>query len=417
MVVGSNNGCSTVETDTAGFKSEGEPESPVGEPESPVYVWEVPGKPVAVHLELDVVDRLGQDALSGLGAVPRRGVESGGILLGSIQPGDPSVVRIEGFEPVPCIHTRGPAYWLSDNERQRFTACADQWGPVPGRRTIAVSFYRTHMREGLGLTDEDLELFNLSFREPSHVALLIKPFATRPSVGGFFIREDGSVRADDSHLEFPFRRLDLESKVDSADRSGEQPVGGPEPVYNETVPKEEHSSVMSLAMTDDPITPPTASRPASVPDGGITPAATAGAAPRRRRSSWIWLPLSFIFLLVGIVIGFQTALNLRWQLLPTAKTGPYVLNLSATPNGNNLHLSWDRGAPAIESAQRGTLLIQDGPHQKIVNLDAVQLQNGSIIYRRASNEVRFRLDVFAREGVSVSETVDVRLDALPSKLP
>jgi len=91
------------------------------------YVWAVPGNPVAVHLRLDVVDRLGAEFLRGLGAVPKRGAEVGGVLLGSIEPGlvkDTSIVRIEDFEPVPCSYVRGPSYLLSEEDRKLFDEIA-----------------------------------------------------------------------------------------------------------------------------------------------------------------------------------------------------------------------------------------------------------------------------------------------------
>ena len=48
------------------------------------FVWQVPGQPVAVHLSIDVVDRMGADILRGFGLVPKRGAEVGGILIGTV---------------------------------------------------------------------------------------------------------------------------------------------------------------------------------------------------------------------------------------------------------------------------------------------------------------------------------------------
>src|SRR5712691_6344850 len=72
------------------------------------YVWQISGKPVEVHLHLDVLDRLASEIMRGFGAVPKRAAEVGGLLLGTIQPGSPSIVRIEDYEPVPCHYRRGP---------------------------------------------------------------------------------------------------------------------------------------------------------------------------------------------------------------------------------------------------------------------------------------------------------------------
>jgi hypothetical protein len=72
------------------------------------YVWEVPGKPISIQLSLDVVDRLQQDVMRGFGALPRRGAEVGGILLGSSS-GAGQVVRVEDYIQVPIQYKRGPS--------------------------------------------------------------------------------------------------------------------------------------------------------------------------------------------------------------------------------------------------------------------------------------------------------------------
>jgi hypothetical protein len=80
------------------------------------------------------------------------------------------------------------------------------------------------------------------------------------------------------------------------------------------------------------------------------------------------------------------------------------MHLTASPSGDSVHVRWDRAAPAIQDAPRGVLHIQDGASEQRVDLDALQLQNGSVIYRRATTEVHFRLDVMTRERVTVSES-------------
>src|SRR5579884_3052114 len=85
-----------------------------------MYVSNLPGKNITVHLSLDVVDRLLQDVMRGFGAVPRRGAEVGGILLGSFVKGQPSIVRIDDYELVPIEYKRGPSYLLSLDDENSF---------------------------------------------------------------------------------------------------------------------------------------------------------------------------------------------------------------------------------------------------------------------------------------------------------
>ena len=353
-----------------------EPTSRTAEPApaSTHYLWEVPGKPISVYLDFDVVDRLSQEVMRGFGAVPRRGVECGGVLLGSIEAGEKTIVRVIDFEPVACQHTRGPGYLLSDSEQDRFGATVEQWKQGAGKQFYVVGFYRSHMREGLGLNEEDLRLYSTWLPGPAEIALVVKPFATRPSIGAFFFREGGHVRSESSYQEFPFRRREL---------GGEPPVAdAPEP-----------GSAVVVAESPAP------AQPAAAPPESIF----------KRGAGWILVPLSFIFLLLGVALGFFVAVSVRSQI-PVFKIDPYALGLSATPSGDSLHVNWNRSGPAIENARRGILWIQDGQNQKTVNLDLVQLQNGSIIYRRATNEVSFRLEIFARERITISESIRVRLD-------
>src|SRR5690242_17228539 len=108
------------------------------------YIWEVAGKPVAIHLHLDVLERLGAEVMRGFGAVPKRGAEVGGILIGTIEPAQedsPAVVRVEDFEPVACADRRGPSYLFSEEEKADFEEGVQRWQPDESRPAYAVGFY------------------------------------------------------------------------------------------------------------------------------------------------------------------------------------------------------------------------------------------------------------------------------------
>jgi len=133
-----------------------------------------------------------------------------------------------------------------------------------------------------------------------------------------------------------------------------------------------------------------------------------GAVPRSLslRGNWVWLPLSFIFLLVGTILGFQVALSVRSELGKGSREDPYALRLTATASAGSVHLEWDRQAPAVRQAQRGVLWIRDGQTEKTVPLDLGHLRYGSVIYRKQSDRVEFRLDVFLRDRQAVSESLE-----------
>lgn len=172
----------------------------------PCYLWTVPQKPVSVRLPFDVIDRLEREAVEHFRSLTSRGSEIGGVLLGTVVPGSPSLVSVDDFELIECDYSRGPLYRLSDADLGRFERAVE--GQLAGGRRVT-GFFRSHTRKGVALDAEDVAFFEARFRDPNQVALLVRPFATKASVGAFFIWENGSVRGEASALEFPFRTADL----------------------------------------------------------------------------------------------------------------------------------------------------------------------------------------------------------------
>jgi len=357
--------------------------------ESEYYVWQVPGKPVSVHLHLEVVDRMASEVMRGFGAVPKRGAEVGGILIGAVEPGEPSIVRIEDFEPIPCDYKRGPSYLFSGDDEAAFNQARERWGRDISPGAYAVGYFRSHTRDGMTLSPEDIELMDRSFAEPTDVALLIKPFATKVSQAGFFFREDGDFPAA-TPSEFPFRRRELEGDAPPPRRSlmerkpRSRARGTAEPsLYEETPPAGEY-----------------------VPVGPLSQPGQAYAGPvRARRAGWTWMPLSFIFLILGVVLGFQAALTMGPKANASG-ANDYSISLSVTKSGDNLNVKWDRDAPAMKAAKRGIIEIHDGAQTISRDLDAAELRSGNMIYRNSSSLVLVRLSLFPSSRFSVTETVD-----------
>jgi hypothetical protein len=367
------------------------------------HVWEAAGKAVSVQMNLDALDRLSSVVLTGFGAIPRRGAEVGGVLVGTITG---SVVRVDDFEPVPCSYKRGPSFLLTDTDAALFDEAYEKWRPGPGKEQYAVGFYRSNTRDQDTVSEDDREICAKYFPPPSNVMLFIKPYASKVSTAGFITYENGRLE-DESAGEFPFRRFEIEGGTAPARR----PLG------------ESRSVARSEREMAPPPEPPPPARREPMPElrydspvfGQTTPqqqeperAYALTAESRGRRKGWIWIPMSFIFLLLGVLLGFQAALTIYPQKGTATVAGddPYSLNLSVVSSEDNLHVKWERQAGVIRAAQRGVLQIQDGTYNKQVELDATQLQNGSVIYRKLSGGVKFRLEVFPRNRVSVSESVE-----------
>jgi hypothetical protein len=112
-----------------------------------------------------------------------------------------------------------------------------------------------------------------------------------------------------------------------------------------------------------------------------------------------------VFLLLGVFLGFQLALGLG-QRAAKSPDADFSLALTASRADENLNVRWNRDAPAIRTAQKGLLEIEDGGFAKPVELDQDHLRNGSIVYHRSSGMVRFRLIVYVNSQLTVTETLN-----------
>jgi hypothetical protein len=365
------------------------------------YVWEVSGQSVVVQLRLDVVDRLAAEVMRGFGSIPKRGAEVGGLLIGAIRPGVPTIVRVDDFEPVACDYRSGPSYLFTEEDGVAFEECWSRWQPSASPSAYAVGYFRSHTRDGFSLGPEDLELLNRFFPGAAHLALLIKPYATQVSVAGFLVREHG-VFPETTPLEFPLRRREL---------LGEEPPPRRSPMEGRMDGRmERRPRAVAVAPDENAQAAFGFARPERTFSPELVPAAEPGYAnlasmQRGLRRGWIWLPLTFLFLLLGGALGYQLALAVGARAAANA-VQDFSLSLSIKKNGDNLSVTWSRQSPAVRYAQKGVLEIDDGGYTKPVALDAAQLQNGSLIYRNASNSVRFRLTVYPQTRVSVVETAE-----------
>lgn len=285
---------------------------------------------MSIYVDFDLIDRLGFEIMRGFGAVPRRGAEVGGILLGSAETGERTVLRIEDFVPVDCEHMRGPSYILSETDLHNLDEAIAKWTPAPDKRIHVVGFYRSNTRDVMQLAPEDLTLLEKRFPMQTAICLLVKPYATRASEATFFYRENGEFPSDPAQQTFPFRRKELGGGkparrprgVEVADPELETAATG----YNLTVEEPQ------LPQHPEPVELPAlaalslnglaaAGLATSPPSTGRCPTRC----PLKYRSGWIWIPLSFIFLLLGVVLGFQIALSYKSQKAPDAATDPYLL--------------------------------------------------------------------------------------------
>ncbi|MBY0507679.1 MAG: hypothetical protein K2X03_27440 [Bryobacteraceae bacterium] len=396
------------------------------------YTWAPEGKGVQVRLEFDVIDRLSAEVMRGFGSVPKRGAEVGGILLGEVVTESPLLVHIRDFSIVSCDYRRGPSFQLTEADTRLFAETVEKATQSNARDLRPVGYFRSHTRDGMGLTDEDLQLFSNYFPDPTGMVLLIRPFATKVSQAGFFFEEKGQIRSDAPYLTFPFRRRELGGgSVGDSPRAADLalPELPEEPAATKAPIPIRESRPADLAPMAKAILPPshlppsqTETRPLFGAQTEVAPVYTPSSltprdtsteltysteASQKIKKSWVWLPLSSIFLLLGVLVGFLIAVNIRKPNTAVPLTA-YGLSLAVRQEADSIHVTWDRGAIPVAIATRGILHIQDGEFYKAVELKPADLQTGSVIIRNARANVTLRLEVFLLDRNSISEVYVVK---------
>jgi hypothetical protein len=367
----------------------------------PYYVWEVPGKAISIQLFFDVIDRMSPDILRGFGALKRRGAEVGGILLGRSEPGPPLKIVIEDFEPVPSEYLTGPSYNLSPNDLAEFEAAlARRAGSDSG--ITPVGFYRSHTRDDLFLDDTDLALASRYFPGPENVFLLIKPFASRPCVGGFFFWEDGEINRESSYLQFPFQRKELgggETPAPAAPPANSYSGLPPLPPYT---PLDEPRELLPVEPSE-PLRQMVVERHSpSILHGFPEPRPSTRPALRR-----LLVPLFLAMAAIGGFFAYSSLNSPKPAAHPASVDTALPLKLSVTEKQTQLEVTWDRNSPAITQARRGVLSILDGANRRELELSGAQLRNGRVLYSRLSGDVNLRLEVFSDGQGSVNESIRI----------
>ena len=247
--------------------------TPAESPSRPGYLWEVPQKPVSVYLPIEMIDRLESLVVENFRSLTSRGSEIGGLLVGRSGQGSPLVVLVENFEIVPCDYSRGPLYRLSEADMGRFERVMEQYSGGAGPRVVG--YFRSHTRKGLALDPDDLAFLEARFREPQHIALLVRPFASKPSTGAIFIRENGTIRAEGSYLEFPFRSSQLTAspnppKIETGIAAAEPPASAAAPAPAAQKPPV-RGQIVPIASRREIAVPPPEPVPEPVPAPVVEP--------------------------------------------------------------------------------------------------------------------------------------------------
>jgi protein TonB len=411
------------------------------------YTWAVPQKPVSVRIPFALIDRLEHEAVESFRSLQSRGSEIGGFLLGHVSLGDPTAVSVEDYQLVACDYSRGPLYRLSDADMGRFERAIDERRASGG--LVVAGFFRSHTRKGLALDADDLALFQTHFSDPRNVALLIRPFATKASVAGIFIWEDGAVRGDASYLEFPFRSSELtpSKPVEEASQPVPEAVqpAPPEAAVSKPQARAQIVPIASRREVAPPVPPPFVEVPAPemapeknpepeapspeinflgalpsapIPDLEAPPATGLLAVRWSAKMARMAVAAAAAFVVIVVLFvypGFLLHRASRPPALPQQDSSQLALRVEHS--GGELMLTWNRESNAIKTATRAVLEITDGAQHENVDMDLALLRSGSIEYSPSTSDVVFRMEVTgADQTKTTSESVRI-LRTRPSPMP
>jgi hypothetical protein len=140
------------------------------------------------------------EVLTAFNAVPRRGAETGGILLGRTENGE---ILIEDFEPVLCQHRFGPSYHLDDDDLRGLEESLE-WFRSRGDGAVEVlGWYRSQTRPEFAPDERDGELIRRFYPQPRSLFLLLKPNRNQTIAAALFSSGEGELRALGEPAPFP----------------------------------------------------------------------------------------------------------------------------------------------------------------------------------------------------------------------
>ena len=147
--------------------------------ENTASVWEDPQCPFRVEWEPDELNRIRMTVMDAFYALPRGGIEVGGVLLGKVEG---KVMRIESFAPMECEHLTGPSFVLSPKDE---AALEMQLTGLDGQ---VLGWFHSHTRSELHFSPRDVEVHNRFFPKASHIGMVLRPANSQPPQANYFFR-------------------------------------------------------------------------------------------------------------------------------------------------------------------------------------------------------------------------------------
>lgn len=329
------------------------------------YVWKAPGG-FSVHLSLRVVRELtAQIATS---------AEIRGILLGRSITAPFAATMADDFVVIPQTEDFEAVRRTSEHDRRGFRV---------------IGYFRSQREGQLRLGARDVRTFDRLFYENGNIGLLIRIPRRGHGEAALFYWHDGQPQPRDFGFGFPFEEAKL---------------AGGHPGWR----------------FGDPIEPQR-EEPARSTFGRASEGEPATESVR-----WSRLAPTMLLVVVAIVVT-QMAWNSRGTTAANSATAnetadpapapatpadyetPLGLKVTAPPH--QLEIRWNRAAPAIAGAVKGTMSISEAGVTEAIPFDPQELREGYVAYTPKTNDVSIRFEVAGATGAVIAESI--RVVAIP----
>jgi len=363
---------------------------------------------VCFRIEEQALETLDALVRRGVSAIPRRGLEVGGILIGSRdrEGAVSKSITIDRVLPVPIEYAFGPSFRLSHNDEPALKSAAA--GIRDREGGVIVGHYRSHTRGAAEVTADDLFISELLRPEVEPVILLIEASPQTLPLGFIFLGDNGEPWTP--MLRFSLREKPVpEPDSLNGERLTTEPYFGgqwlektvgsrpPAPMFTEAILAESRGA-FGATQAADPIPTPTV--------------------PSRRRK----FPLSIsnrnviVFACLVLVMLVQLAFwPVRSSIAPRFWEPRQQIGLSIEREPTGLRIGWLRKSVSVLEANGGILEIQDSEKRHRFELTREQLLTGTVFYGRLVSDLSVRLEVQAKSG-NIYETVQY-IGLLPSTSP
>ena len=341
------------------------------------YVWKVPGAAIQIRIGLDVIRRIREYLTDSV----RRTSEAGGLFIGNPRARGPEIVD---FVRIPREIQSAPEFILSDVEKGALRVQIEELNRTRPEGTV-VGYFRSDIRKGICLYEEDQKLIADCFSDPSNVFLVVQCRDTDPATAGFFFSDDGIIFSSCSFMEFDLDETTLANQAYSwpVEVPRESNASGDEKPALGAVAS---SSSGLFAVDDRAVSPPHIVRRWAVP-------AVIGVAA-----------------MCGAGYLYQNFGQIRSKALPAEATRTRAgtstkLGLSVATSGSEINITWDAKSPLVTSARVALLTIQDGNERRDLPLTKDQLLSSKLVYSRNTDTVHFALEAYGEDGSVARENV------------